>query len=593
MNIGVVSNLLKENYINNNKTLGTSLEKLSSGLRINKASDDASGLAISDKLRTQASGIKQGIDNANSALTMMNIADKSMSELSSILDIIKAKAIQMNTDTTSNEGRKIIKTDILKLIDSYDHIVCGTSYNQTPLLNGCATPFDFQVGDDSNEIISINVDSVESRHMGEDDPYKLKNFIRGFKIPVVVPNNENLTYTFQPIGTSGATSTYDITENPPNLPLYIEDRANAKIGIYTSSTRNEMINATTGLFNYYTNEGFSTEQYNGSNKLNTYPLNVDLLFITMPSQAFNSNEIQSMSNFLDKGGRIFFVGEFDTVALTENNYISTAISALNGDMKILNGFYDGDNNIHTNTDGNMNLNNTPLLGGVTTFTTDAYAQLEVSGNLTQPIIVDDYNRIVMAEQGLRKGKVSLVADTNWFTANNGENTGLDSTISQNNVFLNNLAINSYINSQFVNSGGNPNTDNVTYTFSDKEPYSSLNIGGNKTLCDCNDLNLVRNDLEPDLKTQAQLLLGVIDKSLNQLNLQRANIGAGTNQLESTARNQLTNYVNIKSAESIIRDVDYASESSNFNKTNIIAQAGSYVQSQANKIDQQNISQLLK
>jgi len=593
LNIGVVSNLLKENYINNNKTLGTSLEKLSSGLRINKASDDASGLAISDKLRTQASGIKQGIDNANSALTMMNIADKSMSELSSILDIIKAKAIQMNTDTTSNEGRKIIKTDILKLIDSYDHIVCGTSYNQTPLLNGCATPFDFQVGDDSNEIISINVDSVESRHMGEDDPYKLKNFIRGFKIPVVVPNNENLTYTFQPIGTSGATSTYDITENPPNLPLYIEDRANAKIGIYTSSTRNEMINATTGLFNYYTNEGFSTEQYNGSNKLNTYPLNVDLLFITMPSQAFNSNEIQSMSNFLDKGGRIFFVGEFDTVALTENNYISTAISALNGDMKILNGFYDGDNNIHTNTDGNMNLNNTPLLGGVTTFTTDAYAQLEVSGNLTQPIIVDDYNRIVMAEQGLRKGKVSLVADTNWFTANNGENTGLDSTISQNNVFLNNLAINSYINSQFVNSGGNPNTDNVTYTFSDKEPYSSLNIGGNKTLCDCNDLNLVRNDLEPDLKTQAQLLLGVIDKSLNQLNLQRANIGAGTNQLESTARNQLTNYVNIKSAESIIRDVDYASESSNFNKTNIIAQAGSYVQSQANKIDQQNISQLLK
>ena len=95
MNIGAWSNLLKENSINNNKVLGNSLERLSTGLRINKASDDASGLAISDKLRTQASGIKQGIDNANSAIAMMNIADKAMSELSNILDTIKAKAIQI------------------------------------------------------------------------------------------------------------------------------------------------------------------------------------------------------------------------------------------------------------------------------------------------------------------------------------------------------------------------------------------------------------------------------------------------------------------------------------------------------------------
>ena len=180
MNIGTWSNLLKENSINNNKVLGNSLEKLSTGLRINKASDDASGLAISDKLRTQASGIKQGIDNANSAIAMMNIADKAMSELSNILDTIKAKAIQMNTDTTSDEGKKIIKTDILKLIESYDDIVCRTNYNQTPLLNGCATPFDFQVGDASSEIISVDIDSVESRKMGEADPYKLKNFITGF-----------------------------------------------------------------------------------------------------------------------------------------------------------------------------------------------------------------------------------------------------------------------------------------------------------------------------------------------------------------------------------------------------------------------------
>lgn len=93
MNIGVISNLLQQNSINNNKNITNSLEKLSTGLRINKASDDASGLSISDKLRTQASGIKQGIENANSAIAMMNIADKAISEMSNILDTIKSKAI--------------------------------------------------------------------------------------------------------------------------------------------------------------------------------------------------------------------------------------------------------------------------------------------------------------------------------------------------------------------------------------------------------------------------------------------------------------------------------------------------------------------
>lgn len=183
MNLGLLSNLIKENSINNNKNLENSLEKLSSSLKINKASDDASGLSIADKLRTQASGIKQSIANANSAVAMLNIADKGMSELSNILDLIKTKAIQMSTITTSDEGKKIIKSEILKLIDNYDNIVCQTNYNQTPLLNGYSSPLDFQIGDSLNDIISVDINSVDSRHMGEIDPYKLKNFITGFNTP--------------------------------------------------------------------------------------------------------------------------------------------------------------------------------------------------------------------------------------------------------------------------------------------------------------------------------------------------------------------------------------------------------------------------
>ena len=183
MNLGLASHaslVARENFNKNNTLLNNSLEKLSTGLRINKASDDAIGLAISDKLRFQSTGVKQGIDNANSAISMMQIADKSINELSKILDTIKGKAIQMNTDTTSEEGRKAIKNDILALIENYDNIVCSTNYNKTTLLNGCATPFVFQVADKSNDLVKVNIDNIESSQMGNDEPFRLKNFITGF-----------------------------------------------------------------------------------------------------------------------------------------------------------------------------------------------------------------------------------------------------------------------------------------------------------------------------------------------------------------------------------------------------------------------------
>ncbi len=565
MNIGILSNILRENSINNNKTVGNSLEKLSTGLRINKASDDASGLAISDKLRTQATGIKQGIDNANSAIAMMNIADKSMNELSNILDTIKAKAIQMNTDTTSQDGRKTIKTDILKLIESYDDIVCRTNYNQTPLLNGCSSPFTFQVGDNTSDIISIDIDSVDSRRMGEADPYKLKNFINGFNsIPV-----DN---------TIGGVndSTYIITEGPSSDKLTVVDKSNVKINFYSSSQNPEK-NDIIEVSDYYQNEGFTTNWLSTlgtTDKISDYPIDGNLLVIFQPSQEFEQIEIDSMKEFLEKGGRIFFIGEHNNYAGLENKVISNAISKLDGSIKVLDGAF-SDDNIQTNLDGNINLNNSKLLSGITSFQTDHYAPLEVDGKISQAVIVDDAQRIIMTDQALSKGRITVIADQNWFR-------NLDTLGSDNKVFLDNLAIDSYNNYQDVLSGNNPN-----------EYFGGISFENNYLSCGCDYTDLTRNDDSPTLIIQARNLMKVIDEALSQLNSQRANVGAGTNQLESSAKNHLTSYVNLKNAESIIRDVDYSQESANFNKANIIAQAGYYVQSQANQVDKQSVAQLLK
>ena len=87
-------------------------------------------------------------------------------------------------------------------------------------------------------------------------------------------------------------------------------------------------------------------------------------------------------------------------------------------------------------------------------------------------------------------------------------------------------------------------------------------------------------------------MAFVDSALNTLNSWRADFGSTQNQLESAVRNQMTQKTNIQAAESVIRDVDYAQESANFNKQNIIAQAGTYAMSQANAV-QQNVTRLLQ
>ncbi len=159
INTNVSSITAQESAVNTNSNIKNSLEKLSSGLRINKASDDASGLAIADKLRTQATSINQGVANGNSAITLLQIADKSMAEQSNILDIVKSKLIQANTDTTSADGRESIRKDVDKLLEQLDNIAEQTNYNGTYLLQKSATETDasnglnFQIGETEKDTI--------------------------------------------------------------------------------------------------------------------------------------------------------------------------------------------------------------------------------------------------------------------------------------------------------------------------------------------------------------------------------------------------------------------------------------------------------
>lgn len=134
INTNINSMLTNERLTEINRAIGLAVERLATGLRVNRSSDDPSGLAISDKLRTQASSLSQSINNASLGVSLLQIADKAMSEQSNILDVIKQKLIQGSSQTTSEQGRKIISSDIVGLLKQLDQIASQTKYYDKFLL---------------------------------------------------------------------------------------------------------------------------------------------------------------------------------------------------------------------------------------------------------------------------------------------------------------------------------------------------------------------------------------------------------------------------------------------------------------------------
>jgi flagellin len=159
-----LSNIASMNATNQsnaiNTLMGSSLEKLTTGYRINKASDDVSGMAIADKLRTQASGLEQAAKNGNSAIALLDIAEGGMKNSADLLDQIKTKLIQATDGTTNDAGRENIRKDIKKLLEQIDDTATNTTYNGIQLLakaDGSATDaLTFQMGDTAGATIDTD-----------------------------------------------------------------------------------------------------------------------------------------------------------------------------------------------------------------------------------------------------------------------------------------------------------------------------------------------------------------------------------------------------------------------------------------------------
>lgn len=539
MNLSLLNSISMQNQLVN-KRIDNSLSNLSSGLKINKASDDASGLAIADKLRTHASGIKQAIDNANSAIALLQITDKSMAEISNILDTVKQKLIQAHTNTTSDEGRKTIKKDIEKLLTQIDSISKQTNYNGLTLLSH--TGLDFQVGDNGSDIIHLK------------DIYTTLDGLSGVKL-VDDSNNKNpdeelIRYSNRNIYTA--------------LNPFVSEDMTISSDAYSITTPDLVISDTEPL-STNKNDILSNSIYVSSNGLSSCVIDVD---IEINSNNFEylgdqvSFNINKFSNIGMNTGTYIFTDDETTKEYFEAYFIAIGrlvpihedpIKFYNGDTLYIDfkgGGYNAtyevlsyDENVHY--DANILKENINLKFKSVDYSSTGYFSLEnVFVNKLEPLMVKSNNSNPL-NYGFSQITLPDIAtvdvNSNWI------------------IDANNLTVNEENNGQKTCG----------------------------TLKDLKDMAVDNFSFECAGKFQIE-----VDNALTILNEYRTEVGSTQNQVESTIRTLMTDYVNTKNAESVIRDVDYSEESANFTKLNIISQAGSFAQSKNIEV-QNRILNLLK
>ncbi|ULO02423.1 flagellin [Campylobacter sp. RM5004] len=189
----------------NNRAIDSSLSKLNSGFRINSAADDASGMAIADSLRSQASSLGKAIMNANDAIGIIQTADKAMDEQIKILETIKNKAIQSAQDGQTTETRKALQADISRLMEELDNIGNTTSFNGQKLLSGTFSNKEFQIGAYSNETVKASIGATTSDKIGltrfeTGHNVRQSDLALGDKINLTFKNVDGINdFTFEPV----------------------------------------------------------------------------------------------------------------------------------------------------------------------------------------------------------------------------------------------------------------------------------------------------------------------------------------------------------------------------------------------------------
>ncbi|EAK1026290.1 flagellin A [Campylobacter coli] len=568
INTNVAALNAKANADLNSKSLDASLSRLSSGLRINSAADDASGMAIADSLRSQANTLGQAISNGNDALGILQTADKAMDEQLKILDTIKTKATQAAQDGQSLKTRTMLQADINRLMEELDNIANTTSFNGKQLLSGNFINQEFQIGASSNQTVKATIGATQSSKIG------LTRFETGGRIS----SSGEVQFTLK--NYNG-----------------IDDFQFQKVVISTS--------VGTGL-------GALADEINK----NADKTGVRATF-TVETRGMAAVRAGATSDdFAINGVKI---GKVDYKDGDANGALVSAINSVK-DTTGVEASIDANGQLLLSSREGRGIKIEGNIGGGAFINTDMkenYGRLSLVKNDGKDILISGSNLSSAgfgATQFISQASISLRESKGQIDANIADAMGFGSV--NKGVVLAYSSVSAY-----MSAAGSGFSAGSGYSVGSTKNYSAVLTANATTISAASQLSKVYNvsagsgfssgsnlSQFATMKTTAfgvkdetagvttlkgaMAVMDIAETAITNLDQIRADIGSVQNQVTSTINNITVTQVNVKAAESQIRDVDFAAESANYSKANILAQSGSYAMAQANSV-QQNVLRLLQ
>ncbi len=563
-NIGALN--AHANSVVNATELDKSLSRLSSGLRINSAADDASGMAIADSLRSQAATLGQAINNGNDAIGILQTADKAMDEQLKILDTIKTKATQAAQDGQSLKTRTMLQADINRLMEELDNIANTTSFNGKQLLSGNFINQEFQIGAQSNQTIKATIGPTQSSKIG------VTRFETGGRI----------------------TSSGDVQFTLKNYNG-IDDFKFQSIVISTS--------VGTGL-------GALAEEINKS----ADQTGVRATF-TVETRGLSAVKAGTTSDTFAINGVI--IGQVEYRDGDQNGALVSAINSVK-DTTGVEASIDANGQLLLTSREGRGIKIDGSIGGGAFIPADMkenYGRLSLVKNDGKDILVSGTGLSHAgfgADSFISQSSVSLRESKGRFDANIADAMGFGSA-NKGVMLAGYSSISAYMSSSgsgfSAGSGYSVGTGysaglagaiaisaasqlSAVYNVSAGSGYSSGSTLSQFAPMKTTAFNVKDETAGVTTLKGAMAVMDIVETATTNLDQIRADIGSVQNQLQVTINNITVTQVNVKAAESTIRDVDFAAESANFSKYNILAQSGSYAMSQANAV-QQNVLKLLQ
>ncbi|ECR1339284.1 flagellin [Campylobacter jejuni] len=565
-NIGALN--AHANSVVNARELDKSLSRLSSGLRINSAADDASGMAIADSLRSQAATLGQAINNGNDAIGILQTADKAMDEQLKILDTIKTKATQAAQDGQSLKTRTMLQADINRLMEELDNIANTTSFNGKQLLSGNFINQEFQIGASSNQTVKATIGATQSSKIGltrfetggrisssGEVQFTLKNYngIDDFQFQKVVISTS--------VGTGLGALAEEINKSADKTGVRatftVETRGIAAVRAGTTSDDFAINGVTIGQVAYEDGDG------NGA-----------------LVAAINSvKDTTGVEASIDANGQLLLTSREGRGIKIDGNIGGGAF--INADMKENYGRL----SLVKNDGKDILISGSNLSSagfGATQFISQASVSLRESKGRFDANIADAMG-FGSANKGVVLGGYSSVS-AYMSSAGSGFSSGSGYSVGSGKNYSTGFA-----NAIAISAASQLST---VYNVSAGSGFSSGSTLSQFATMKTTAFGVKDETAGVTTLKGAMAVMDIAETATTNLDQIRADIGSVQNQLQVTINNITVTQVNVKAAESTIRDVDFAAESANFSKYNILAQSGSYAMSQANAV-QQNVLKLLQ